>query len=142
MKVKFSRCNSNSLAQVPQVDGQMTFVKDTQEVYMDVGNKRSKVTDIIFLDTMQQANGLSNYLTNKLYYVNETNRLYHYNSTTQQLEEDKMTAEETVYDNTESGMEADTVQGAIDEVNTKVEEVNEKIGTLSTALDALNGEVI
>lgn len=135
MKVKFSRCNSNSLAQVPQVDGQMTFVKDTQEVYMDVGNNRSKVTDIIFISTLQQANGLSNYLTNKLYYVNETNRLYHYNSTTQQLEEVKMTAEETVYDNTESGMEADTVQGAIDELSNKV-------GSIDTALDDLNGEVI
>jgi len=142
MKVKFSRCNSNSLTNVPQVDGQMTFVKDTQEVYMDVGNNRTKVTDIIFINTLSEANGLSNYLTNKLYYVNETNRLYHYNTTSQQLEEVKMTAEETVYDNTESGMEADTVQGAIDEVNTKVEEVNEKIGTLSTALDTLNGEVI
>ena len=138
----FSRCNSNSLTNVPQVDGQMTFVKDTQEVYMDVGNNRTKVTDIIFINTLSEANGLSNYLTNKLYYVNETNRLYHYNTTSQQLEEVKMTAEETVYDNTESGMEANTVQGAIDEVNTKVDEVNEKIGTLSTALDTLNGEVI
>ena len=142
MKVKFSRCNSNSLANVPQVDGQMTFVKDTQEVYMDVGNNRTKVTDIIFIATLQQLNAMNSYLSNKLYYVEDTNKLYHYNTTSQEIEEVKTTAEETVYDNTESGMEADTVQGAIDEVNTKVEEVNEKIGTLSTALDALNGEVI
>lgn len=135
MKVKFSRCNSNNLTNVPQVDGQLTFVKDTQEVYMDVGNNRSKVTDIIFLNTLQDLNGIQTYLPNKLYYVNETNKLYHYNSTSQNIDEVKTTAEETTYDNTESGMEAETVQDAIDEINGK-------IGSIDEALDALNGEVI
>jgi len=47
MKVKFSRCNSNNLTNVPQVDGQLIYVKDTNEVYMDVGETRNNITDFI-----------------------------------------------------------------------------------------------
>lgn len=142
MKVKFSRCNSNSLANVPQVDGQMTFVKDTQEVYMDVGNNRSKVTDIIFKSTLNDLQNDNNLLENKLYFVNSENKLYHYDSTLEELQEVKTTAEETSFDNSETSLEAETVQGAVQEVDNKVEEINNKIGDLSSALDVLNGEVI
>lgn len=142
MKVKFSRCNSNSLANVPQVDGQMTFVKDTQEVYMDVGNNRSKVTDIIFKSTLNDLQNDNNLLENKLYFVNSENKLYHYDSTSEELQEVKTTAEETSFDNSETSLEAETVQGAVQEVDNKVEEINNKIGDLSSALDVLNGEVI
>ena len=135
MKVKFSRCNSNSLANVPQVDGQMTFVKDTQEVYMDVGNNRTKVTDIIFKSTLNALQNDNNLLENKLYYVSETNKLYHYNSTSQELEEVKTSAEETSFDNTGTSLESNNVEDAI-------KEIDRKIGDLSDAIDALNGEVV
>lgn len=76
MKVKFSRCQSNSLAQVPQVDGQLIFVKDTQEIHMDVSNSRVKITDIIFLDTITERSQLPSVNYKKLYYVDETGKLY------------------------------------------------------------------
>ena len=49
MKVKFSRCNSSNLASVPKVDGQLIYTKDTAEVYLDVGNNRNKVSDIVIV---------------------------------------------------------------------------------------------
>ena len=45
MKVKFSRCLSSSLADVPVVDGQLLFVKDLGECYLDVGTARIKIED-------------------------------------------------------------------------------------------------
>lgn len=135
MKVKFSRCNSNNLTNVPQVDGQMTFVKDTQEVYMDVGNNRTKVTDVIFKATLNALQADNNLLESKLYYVIETNKLYHYDSTSQNLEEVKSSAEETSFDNTGTELESDNVEDAIKELDTK-------IGDISSILDDLNGEVI
>lgn len=45
MKVKFSRCLSSSLANVPVVDGQLIFVKDLGECYLDVGTARIKIED-------------------------------------------------------------------------------------------------
>lgn len=50
MKVKFSRCTSSNLANVPRVDGQLIYVKDTQEVYMDVGNTRNNISDFLKKD--------------------------------------------------------------------------------------------
>ena len=135
MKVKFSRCNSNNLTNVPQVDGQMTFVKDTQDIYMDVGNNRTKVTDIIFMNTLQQLNALNTYLPNKLYYINDVSKLYHYNSTSQELEEVKTSAQETSFNNTDTSIEATNVEDAIKEIDNKIEEV-------SALLDQLNGEEI
>ena len=135
MKVKFSRCNSNNLTNVPQVDGQMTFVKDTQDIYMDVGNNRTKVTDIIFMNTLQQLNALNTYLPNKLYYINDVSKLYHYNSTSQELEEVKTSAQETSFNNTDTSIEATNVEDAI-------KEIDNKIGEVSSLLDQLNGEEI
>lgn len=50
MKVKFSRCLSSSLANVPVVDGQLIFVKDLGECYLDVGTARIKIEDKELLD--------------------------------------------------------------------------------------------
>lgn len=50
MKVKFSRCTSSNLANVPRVDGQLIYVKDTQEVYMDVGNTRNNISNFLKKD--------------------------------------------------------------------------------------------
>lgn len=47
MKVKFSRCNSSNLTNVPIVDGQLIFIKDKGECYLDVGVNRVKIEDTI-----------------------------------------------------------------------------------------------
>lgn len=60
MKVKFSRCNSNSLTEVPIVDGQLIYTKDTAEVYLDVGETRNKVSDIIITDVSKVTSPIEN----------------------------------------------------------------------------------
>lgn len=45
MKVKFIRCNSSNLANVPVVDGQLIYVTNTGDMYIDVGEGRIKQTD-------------------------------------------------------------------------------------------------
>lgn len=75
MKVKFSRCNSNSLTNVPQVDGQLIYVKDTSEVYMDVGNSRNKLSDVI---EVADITNIQNPIISKIYYDEATENLYKY----------------------------------------------------------------
>lgn len=75
MKVKFSRCNSNSLTNVPQVDGQLIYVKDTNEVYMDVGNNRNKISDVI---EVADITNVQNPIISKIYYDEATENLYKY----------------------------------------------------------------
>ena len=130
--VKFSRCKSNSLANVPQVDGQIIFVKDTKDAYLDDGNERSKITDIIFIDTLEELNSIENPLTKKLYYVAEDNALHKFSGTT--WAPIKATAEETTFDNSETSLEATTVQSAVTELDTKV-------GDISSLLDKINGNI-
>lgn len=131
MKVKFSRCKSNNLTEVPQVDGQLIFAKDTHDVYLDSGEERSKLTDIIFLDTLEQKNNLENPLTNKLYYVAEDNLLYHFNGT--EFKAVKVQAAESQFDNTDTTLQANNVQDA-------VTELDKKVGNINSLLDKINGD--
>jgi len=75
MKVKFSRCTSNGLTNVPQVDGQLIYVKDTSEVYMDVGNSRNKLSDVV---DVADISNVQNPITSKIYFDGVTNKLYKY----------------------------------------------------------------
>ena len=50
MKVKFSRCQSNSLTDVPIIDGQLIFVKDNGECYLDVGSQRVRIEDKVLIE--------------------------------------------------------------------------------------------
>lgn len=47
MRVKFSRCNSADLATIPISDGQLIYVKDNGNGYMDVGNTRIQLTNTV-----------------------------------------------------------------------------------------------
>ena len=73
MKVKFSRCTSSNLANVPQVDGQLIYTKDTNEVYLDVNNNRNKISDVIMVANKST---IVTPVTSKLYYETSTDTLY------------------------------------------------------------------
>ena len=73
MKVKFSRCTSSNLANVPQVDGQLIYTKDTNEVYLDVNNNRNKISDVIMVANKSSVLAP---ITTKLYYETSTDTLY------------------------------------------------------------------
>lgn len=70
MKVKFSRCNSNNLTNVPIVDGQLIYVKDTKKVYMDVGNERNDISDFY---NKSATDNLLNAKVNKSSFVYDSN---------------------------------------------------------------------
>lgn len=73
MKVKFSRCVSNNLASVPQTDGQLIYVKDNNELYLDVGSNRVKLSDII---EVANKDTVVSPILSKLYYETSTDMLY------------------------------------------------------------------
>ena len=81
MNIIHSRVNKSNLDTVPVVDGQIIYVKDTHELFFDIGSTRTKASDIIFVETLEERNTLSIKLQNKIYCVLETNRLYRYNGT-------------------------------------------------------------
>ena len=81
MNIIHSRVNKSNLDTVPVVDGQIIYVKDTHELFFDIGSTRTKASDIIFVETLEERNTLSIKLQNKIYCVLETNRLYRYDGT-------------------------------------------------------------
>lgn len=81
MNIIHSRVNKANLDTVPIVDGQIIYVKDTHELLFDIGSTRTKASDIIFIETLEERNALQNKLQNKIYCVLETNKLYRYDGT-------------------------------------------------------------
>lgn len=81
MKIQFSRCTRNNLDNVPIRDGQLVFVKDTNEQYIDTNSKRSKLTDLMFIPDRDTLNALQKPSDNKLYYVIADNSInFHCNN--------------------------------------------------------------
>ena len=120
MKVKFSRCNSSDLASLPLVDGQLTYVKDTGENYLDVGATRNKISDIVFLDNDEALEQIENPLSSKFYYVKRSKKLMYYNGTDYDtLNEVDVSAEDVHFTSTE-GITATNVQDAFEQIETKV----------------------
>ena len=120
MKVKFSRCNSSDLASLPLVDGQLTYVKDTGDNYLDVGTTRNKITDIVFLDNDEALEQIENPLSSKFYYVKSSKKLMYYNGTDYDtLNEVDVSAEDVHFTST-AGITATNVQDAFEQLETKV----------------------
>ena len=120
MKVKFSRCNSSDLASLPLVDGQLTYVKDTGDNYLDVGTTRNKITDIVFLDNDEALEQIKNPLSSKFYYVKSSKKLMYYNGTDYDtLNEVDVSAEDVHFTST-AGITATNVQDAFEQLETKV----------------------
>ena len=134
MKVKFSRCNSNELASLPTVDGQLTYVKDTSENYLDVGTTRNKISDIVFLENDEALESVTEPLSSKLYYVKTSNQLLHYNGTDfDTINDFDVKAADVLFTSSEQ-ISATNVQEALEQINTKA--VNN-----TTSITELTGDV-
>lgn len=132
MKVKFSRCNSNELASLPTVDGQLTYVKDTGENYLDVGPTRNKITDIVFLDNDEALEQIENPLSSKFYYVKSSKKLMYYNGTDYDtLNEVDVSADDVHFTST-AGITATNVQDALEQIETKVNTNTTNIASAQT----------
>ena len=132
MKVKFSRCNSSDLASLPLVDGQLTYVKDTGDNYLDVGTTRNKITDIVFLDNDEALEQIENPLSSKFYYVKSSKKLMYYNGTDYDtLNEVDVSAEDVHFTST-AGITATNVQDAFEQIETKVNTNTTNIASAQT----------
>lgn len=78
MKVQFSKCTASNLDKVPRSNGQIIFVTDTNEQYIDTNNQRAKITDIMFVSDLEELNKITYPLPNKLYYVIGDNSIQFY----------------------------------------------------------------
>ena len=134
MKRIHSSCNKAKLDTVPLIDGQIIYVKDTHELYFDVNDTRTKATDIIFLATTQEREGLENPFQSKLYFVLEDATLYLYTGN-KWVSVTATSADKVSFDNTDTLLEATDVQSAI-------KELYSKIGDIGSVLDDINGEVV
>ena len=132
MKVKFSRCNSSDLASLPLVDGQLTYVKDTGDNYLDVGTTRNKITDIVFLDNDEALEQIENPLSSKFYYVKSSKKLMYYNGTDYDtLNEVDVSADDVHFTST-AGITATNVQDAFEQLETKVNSNTTNIASAQT----------
>ena len=78
MKYQLIRCNSTTLNNVPIVDGQIIYVKDTGEHYLDVDTQRIKVTNKTLEQNVQD---IINSLNTKVEQTLEINKIYGTNET-------------------------------------------------------------
>ena len=89
MKVKFSRTTSTNLATVPLINGQLTFVQDTGENYIDHGEEpntvRVKLSDILFIIDLTERDSIATPLLKKLYFIMSENQLHRYDGSDWQI---------------------------------------------------------
>ena len=132
MKVKFSRCNSSDLASLPLVDGQLTYVKDTGDNYLDVGTTRNKITDIVFLDNDEALEQIENPLSSKFYYVKSSKKLMYYNGTDYDTLNEVDVSADNVHFTSTAGITATNVQDAFEQLETKVNTNTTNIASAQT----------
>ena len=78
MKYQLTRCSSTTLKDVPIQDGQIIYVKDTGEHYLDVDTQRIKVTNKTLEQNVQD---IINSLNTKVEQTSEINKIYGTNET-------------------------------------------------------------
>ena len=78
MKYQLTRCSSTTLKDVPIQDGQIIYVKDTGEHYLDVDTQRIKVTNKTLEQNVQD---IINSLNTKVEQTTEINKIYGTNET-------------------------------------------------------------
>ena len=132
MKYQLAKCKSTTLQDVPIVEGQIVYVEDTGDNYLDTNSTRLKISDIIFLDSEAFKTTIVPTL-NKLYFIKDSQTLQIYNGTIWEEVVAKSVASKVSYTNTD--LSAVNVQDALDEINNKT---NLKI-TQTTLADKLYG---
>lgn len=81
MNVLHSRVSKSNLDNVPIEDGQIVLTKDTNEVYVDLGEKRNSISDFIYVDDITKVEkGSAN--PYKVYFSSKQNNIYRYDTDT------------------------------------------------------------
>ena len=84
MNVLHSRVSKSNLDNVPITDGQIILTKETNELYFDLGENRSSISDFIYVEDITTLNkeDANQY---KVYFANKQNNLYRYNAPTSEF---------------------------------------------------------
>ena len=106
---------------------------------MDIGEGRTRVSDIIFLGTESERVELENPLTEKLYLVFESNTIYLYRDNEWLPLNTKVVADDIEFNNSETELKSTNVQDAIIELSNLFQDTINKI---NEALDEINGEKV
>ena len=77
-KIVFKSTTASKLSELPIVDGQLIFVKDTHSILLDNDSKRIKYEQIIILQEDTERTSILAPITNLFYFVEETNCLWKY----------------------------------------------------------------
>ena len=77
-KIIFKSTTASKLSELPIVDGQLIFVKDTHSILLDNDSKRIKYEQIIILQEDTERTSILAPITNIFYFVEETNCLWKY----------------------------------------------------------------
>lgn len=77
-RIVFKSTTASKLSELPIVDGQLIFVKDTHSILLDNDSKRIKYEQITILQEDTERTSILAPITNIFYFVEETNCLWKY----------------------------------------------------------------
>lgn len=76
--MNFVITTDSRLTQLPQKNGQLIFVRDTQKIYLDAKEVRTEYTSIINLVDEEQRKGMISPINGGFYFVQDTKVLWNY----------------------------------------------------------------
>ena len=80
MNINFIKISSENVAGYPIINGQILFTKDTDEFFLDLGDSRNKITDVVSVTSLPSIGA-----PNKLYCQFSDNAIYKWDGTKWQL---------------------------------------------------------
>lgn len=144
MKYQLIRCNSTTLNNVPIVDGQIIYIKDTGEHYLDVNTQRIKITDT---QTKQDIQNILNKLDTKVEQTTEINKIYGTDNTGNQITYNKDDINKvndiqvdnvSVVNNKIANIDLQSIKT---DYNTKINTLTETVNTNKTNTDTSIAEI-
>lgn len=116
----FTRVSKDNLKSVPVQDGRLILIKDTGEIWYDIGTKRRKVTSFIKEIDISIEGTVGE--RGKLYYNKADNSLYVWDDVYKKFQKvTNMSAAEVSYDSRNTTLSATNVQEALDEIKSLVD---------------------
>lgn len=116
----FRRGNHEGVINAPLKNGSLNFAMDTEELYVDIDNKRLNISGVKFFNTEEEIRSLTA-IAPAVYIAYDTHKMMAYDPNISDWfyiggAKDVVFAADVIYNNTESGLESRNVQGSTDEI--------------------------
>lgn len=112
MQVKFTRCSSSTLASVAITEGQLVYVVDTGETYLDGSSTRIKISDVVSVTDTDALSAITTPVAGKIYIVGNSD-IYTYTGS-EYVNLSEVDASEVAF--SYSGMTSTNIEDAIKEL--------------------------